>query len=51
MENGNLQVKNSKVEIIAWDSSFTIVKFTEKKISDKFKEYFDEAIELEKYKM
>jgi hypothetical protein len=49
-KNGNLQVENSKVEIIAWDSSYTIVKFTEKKISDKFKEYFDEAIELENYK-
>ena len=49
-ENGNLQVEKSKVEIIAWDSSYTIVKFTEKELSDKFKEYFDEAIELEKYK-
>ena len=49
-KNGNLQVENSKVEIIAWDSSYTIVKFTEKGMSDKFKEYFDEAIELEKYK-
>ncbi|MVO11131.1 hypothetical protein GOQ30_18345 [Flavobacterium sp. TP390] len=49
-KNGNLQVENSKVEIIAWDSSYTIVKFTEKEMSDKFKEYFEEAIELEKYK-
>jgi hypothetical protein len=49
-KNGNLQVEKSKVEIIAWDSSYTIVKFTEKGMSDKFKEYFDEAIELEKYK-
>ena len=49
-KNGNLQIENSKVEIIAWDSSYTIVKFTEKEMSDKFKEYFDEAIELEKYK-
>ncbi len=48
-KNGNLQVENSKVEIIAWDSSYTIVKFTEKEMSDKFKEYFDEAIELENY--
>ena len=49
-KNGNLQVENSIIEIIAWDSSYTIVKFTEKKMSDKFKEYFDEAIELENYK-
>ncbi len=37
------------MEIIAWDSSYTIIKFTEKAMSDKFKEYFDEAIELEIY--
>ena len=40
-KNGNLQVENSKIEIIAWDSSYTIVKFSEKKMSDKFKEYFE----------
>lgn len=49
-QNGNLQIEDSKIEIIAWDSSYTIVKFTEKKMSDKFKKYFDEAIELENYK-
>lgn len=49
-KNGNLQLKNSKVEIIAWDSSYTIIKFTDKEMSAKFKEYFKEAIELENYK-
>ena len=49
-KNGNLQVTGSKIEIIAWDSSYTIVKFTDKKLSQQFKDYFDEAIELEKYK-
>lgn len=49
-KNGNLQVVNSKIEIIAWDSSYTIVKFTDNKMSDKFKKYFQEAIELENYK-
>lgn len=48
-ENGNLQVKHSEIEIIAWDSSYTIVKFTDEKLSKKFREYFDEAIELEMY--
>lgn len=48
--NGNLQVNESEIEIIAWDSSFTIVKFTNEKLSNIFREYFDEAIELEKYK-
>jgi len=38
-KNGNLQVENSKVKIIAWDSSYTIIKFTEKGMSDKFKAY------------
>ncbi|WP_235299778.1 hypothetical protein [Portibacter marinus] len=49
-KNGNLQVKESEIEIIAWDSSFTIVKFTDQTLSEKFSNYFDEAIELEKYK-
>lgn len=49
-KNGNLQVKHSEIEIIAWDSSYTIIKFTNEKLSDKFRNYFDEAIELELYK-
>lgn len=50
-KNGNLQVVNSKIEIIAWDSSYTIVKFADNEMSDKFKKYFQEAIELENYKV
>ena len=42
-KNGNLQIENSIIEIIAWDSSYTIVKFTDKELSEKFKSYFDEA--------
>ena len=49
-KNGNLQVEESEIEIIAWDSGYTIVKFTDEKLSNKFSQYFDEAIELEKYK-
>lgn len=49
-ENGNLQVNNSEIEIIAIDSSYTIVKFTNQSLSEKFKNYFEEAIELEKFK-
>lgn len=48
-KNGNLQVRESEIEIIAWDSSYTIIKFTDSKLSMKFKDYFSEAIELEKY--
>lgn len=49
-ENGHLQIEHSVIEIIAWDSSYSIVKFTDKEMSDKFKSYFDEAIELENFK-
>jgi hypothetical protein len=49
-KNGNLQHPDAKVEIICVDSGYTIVKFTEKKLSDKFKSYFNEAIELEKFR-
>ncbi|OWU90259.1 hypothetical protein DBB36_07485 [Flavobacterium sp. WLB] len=48
-KNGNFQVPNSTIEIIAFDSSYTIIKFKDKNLSDKFKPYFDEAIELEKF--
>lgn len=49
-KDGNLQVEQSEIEIIAWDSGYTIIKFTDEKLSNKWKEYFGEAIELEKYK-
>ena len=49
-ENNNFQVENSIFEITAWDSSYTIVKFSNKVLSEKFKSYFEEAIELDKYK-
>jgi hypothetical protein len=49
-KNGNLQVEQAKIEIIAWDSSYTTVKFTDPSMSEKFKAYFQEAIELERYK-
>ncbi len=44
------QIKNSIFEITAWDSSYTIVRFRDEKLSREFHEYFDEAIELNKYK-
>jgi hypothetical protein len=49
-ENNYFQNDITKIEIIAWDSSYTIVKFKDETLSDKFKEYFDEAIPLEKFK-
>ena len=44
------QVENATFEITAWDSSYTIVKFKNIELSEKFKNYFDEAIPLDKYK-
>lgn len=48
--NDNFQVENAIFEITAWDSSYTIIKFKDSELSKKFKLYFDEAIELDKYK-
>ena len=46
--NNIFQIINSEIEIIAFDSSYTIVKFKNKLLSDKFKMFYEEAIELEK---
>ena len=48
-KNGNFQIPNSTIEIMAVDSSFTIIKFKDKNLSDIFKNYFNEAIELENF--
>ena len=49
-KNDEFQVENAVFEITAWDSSYTIVKFKNAELSEKFKNHFDEAIELDKYK-
>lgn len=48
-KNDIFLVENSAVEITAWDSSYTIIKFKEPKLAEKFRDYFDEAIELDKF--
>ena len=48
-KNENFQIPNSTIEIIAFDSTYSIIKFKNKKLSDTFKNYFNEAIELEKF--
>lgn len=48
-ENGNLQHADAQIEIDCWDSGYTIVKFKDVKLSDKFCSHFSEAIELEKF--
>ncbi|KXH85136.1 hypothetical protein [Chryseobacterium kwangjuense] len=43
-------ISQAVVEITALDSSYTIIKFTDKKISDLFKEYFKEqALNLQEF--
>lgn len=49
-KNDEFQVENAVFEITAWDSSYTIVKFKDAELSEKFKNQFDEAIQLDKYK-
>jgi hypothetical protein len=48
-KNGNIQHPDAVIEIVCFDSGYTIVKFKDQHLSDKFKAYFDEAIELEKF--
>ncbi|KPH15205.1 hypothetical protein [Chryseobacterium sp. ERMR1:04] len=43
-------IKESFLEIVAFDSGYTIVKFKDEKLSNQFKEYFQEqAIDLQKF--
>ncbi|PBI91603.1 hypothetical protein BSF41_12050 [Flavobacterium sp. ACN2] len=48
-KNGNFQIPNSTIEISAIDSSYTIIKFKDENLSKIFTNYFNEAIELEKF--
>ena len=50
-EENKFQIPESYLEIIAFDSSYTILKFKDKNLSEKFKNYFgNDAIELKKIK-
>lgn len=50
-ENDKFKIPNSFVEIVAFDSGYTILKFKDKLLSEKFKNYFgEEAIQLQKVK-
>lgn len=46
-KNGNIQHPDAILEIICFDSSYTILKFKDQSLSAKFKAHFDEAKYLE----
>jgi|UPI0006462CF8 hypothetical protein len=49
-QSNEFLIPESFIEVIAFDSSYTIVKFKDEKLSEKFKEYFqNEAIDLQKF--
>ncbi|WDF81018.1 hypothetical protein PQ469_13490 [Mucilaginibacter sp. KACC 22773] len=49
-KNGNIQHPNAEIEIVCYDSGYTIVKFRDPYLSGKFGSYFTEAIDLERFK-
>jgi len=49
-KNGNIQYPGAEIEIDCFDSSCTIVKFSDESLSNRFKSFFEEdAIPLEKF--
>ncbi|RKR85281.1 hypothetical protein BDD43_5545 [Mucilaginibacter gracilis] len=48
-KDGNIQYPDAEIEIICFDSGYTIVKFKNEVLSKHFKVYFPEAIQLEKF--
>jgi hypothetical protein len=49
-ENGNIQHPNAEIEIDCFDSGYTILKFTNPELSEKFKAGFPAAIKLERFR-
>ncbi|UHO39452.1 hypothetical protein H5J24_04955 [Chryseobacterium capnotolerans] len=49
-KSNHFSIQEGILEIIAFDSGYTLVKFKDKKLSDTFKEYFQEqAIDLDRF--
>lgn len=44
--DGHIQYPGALIEIVCYDSSYTIIKFKNEDLSAKFKQHFGEAIEL-----
>jgi hypothetical protein len=49
-EDGYIQHPDAELEIICFDSSYTIVKFKNEVLSNQFHHYFDDAIPLEQFR-
>ncbi|MBB3055045.1 hypothetical protein [Mucilaginibacter gotjawali] len=49
-EDGHIQYQEAVMEIDCFDSSYTIVKFKDEVLSNKFTGYFDEAVALDKFR-
>jgi hypothetical protein len=49
-KDGKIQHPDAEIEIIAFDSSYTIVKFKDGVLSNKFRDYFPEATDLKSFK-
>ena len=45
-EPNHFQLPHAVAEIVAWDSTFTIFKTKDRKLSERFKAYFPEAEDL-----
>jgi hypothetical protein len=49
-KNDHIQYPDAEIEIDCVDSGYTIAKFSKEDLSNKFKTYFDEAVDLEKFR-
>jgi len=49
-QDSNLQYPDGEIELVCFDSGYTIVKFGSEELSNKFKDYFEaDAIPLQKF--
>ncbi|MDR3693157.1 hypothetical protein [Mucilaginibacter sp.] len=49
-DDGHIQYPEAVMEVDCFDSSYTVVKFKDEVLSNKFKGYFVEAIALDKFR-
>jgi hypothetical protein len=49
MVNTDIQHEDAQIEIVCFDSGYTIVKLRDQYLSNKFKNYFTEAVKLDTF--